>query len=156
MRIFNIIAVVFLTFMGHSMKGQEAKTNNYYGAEFEIQPKIEAKSSVYAQLGAKDTVQTQFAGTIEEVCQAKGCWMKVRLASNEQVFVRFKDYGFFVPKDAAGKTVVMNGMAFVEEMSVQDQKHYAIDRGDSQEEVAKIKEPKSMPRFEADGVMIED
>ena len=70
------------------------------------------------------------------------------------MFVRFKDYGFFVPKDAAGKKVVMNGAAFLEEMSVEDQKHYAEDEGASEEELAQITAPKRTLRFEADGVLI--
>jgi hypothetical protein len=81
--------------------------------------------------------------------------MKVQLESNEEVFVRFKDYGFFVPKDAAGKRVVMNGAAFFEEMSVEDQRHYAEDEGASEDELALITSPKKTLRFEADGVLIE-
>ena len=81
-------------------------------------------------------------------------WMKVQLESNDEVFVRFKDYGFFVPKDAAGKKVVMNGAAFFEEMTVDDQRHYAEDEGASEDELAQITAPKKTLRFEADGVLI--
>jgi hypothetical protein len=80
--------------------------------------------------------------------------MKVNL-SGDEVFVKFKDYGFFVPLDAAGKEVVMNGKAFVEELSVDEQKHYAMDKGASKEEIEKITSPKKTLRFEADGVLIE-
>jgi hypothetical protein len=82
--------------------------------------------------------------------------MKVEIAPQEEVFVRFKDYGFFVPKDAADKKVFMQGMAFLEEMSVDDQKHYAKDSGASEEEINQIKEPKRILRFEAEGVLIKD
>jgi len=50
--------------------------------------------------------------------------------------------------------VVMNGAAFLEEMSVDDQRHYAEDEGASEDELAQITAPKKTLRFEADGVLI--
>ena len=86
----------------------------------------------------------------------KGCWMTLNMADGNQVMVKFKDYGFFVPKDIAGKEVIINGKAFVEEVSVGDQKHYAEDAGKSAEEIAAITAPKKTFSFEADGVLIKD
>ena len=111
-------------------------------------------TTLYEGIKSSDTIQAQMIGEIKEVCQSKGCWMKVALAPDREVFVRFKDYGFFVPKDAAGKKVVMNGLAFLEEMSVEDQRHYAEDDGATKEEIAQITAPKRTYRFEADGVLI--
>ena len=68
--------------------------------------------------------------------------------------VKFKDYGFFMPKDIAGKEVIINGKAYVEEVSVDEQRHYAEDAGKTKEEIAKITEPKRTFSFEADGVLI--
>lgn len=82
---------------------QEAIQGDYFGEEFEISRKVSKTSAPFDQISGKDSLQTQIVGEIKEVCQAKGCWMKVQLESNDEVFVRFKDYGFFVPKDAAGK-----------------------------------------------------
>ena len=48
----------------------------------------------------------------------------------------------------------MNGAAFFEEMSVEDQKHFAEDEGASEDEIALITAPKKTLRFEADGVLI--
>lgn len=68
--------------------------------------------------------------------------------------VKFKDYGFFVPKDIEGMEVIVNGIAFVDNMSVEDQKHYAKDAGESHEDIDLIKESKRTYEFEADGVLI--
>ena len=135
---------------------QEVITGNYFGETFTIEEEIHKQELVFDQLAITDTVMTQMTGKIKEVCQAKGCWMNVALDSGDEVFVRFKDYGFFVPKDAADKTVYMNGLAFLEEMSVEDQKHYAKDSGASEVEIAKITEPAHILRFQADGVLIKD
>ena len=156
MRPFNIYPAIFLLFLAQMVISQETENGNYYGEAFKITDAIQRNMPVYDQLTVTDTVTTQMTGTIKEVCQAKGCWMKVTLDADNEVFVRFKDYGFFVPKDAADKTVYMNGLAFLEEMSVEDQKHYAKDSGASDEEIAQINEPARILRFEADGVLIKD
>ena len=72
----------------------------------------------------------------------------------ETIMVRFKDYGFFMPLDANGKEVIVEGKAFVTEVSVADLKHYAEDAGKSAEEIKKITEPKMELAFEANGVLM--
>lgn len=93
-------------------------------------------------------------GEIVEVCQKKGCWMTVKKDDGSVVRVTFKDYGFFVPKDAAGKWVVMEGVAFYDTLSVATLQHYAEDAGKPAEEVANITEPEYKITFEAEGVII--
>ncbi len=156
MRSFNIFCTVFLVFSMQVALAQHSGEGAYYGNKFTVSEKKDNGRTIYEGLTAKDSLQTQLSGEIKEVCQAKGCWMKVEIAPQEEVFVRFKDYGFFVPKDAADKKVFMQGMAFLEEMSVDDQKHYAKDSGASEEEINQIKEPKRILRFEAEGVLIKD
>lgn len=92
-------------------------------------------------------------GEIVDVCPKKGCWMKVTDGSDE-LFVRFQDYSFFVPLDAAGRQVVMNGTAVTEIASVEDLRHYAEDAGQSAEEIAKITEPETRTTFFANSVYI--
>ena len=156
MRYFNTFAVTFLMIFVVSTYGQIDKTGNFYGAEFNIDEEVESIATITNQLVSKDTIQTQLKGKIKEVCQAKGCWMQVVLDNDEEVFVRFKDYGFFVPTDSSDKDVIINGVIFTTEMSIEDQKHYAKDSGASSEEIAKIVSPKKQLRFEADGVLIND
>jgi hypothetical protein len=49
-------------------------------------------------------------GEVSEVCQMKGCWMAlVPQGSSAKIRVTFKDYGFFVPKDARGCTARIEG-----------------------------------------------
>jgi hypothetical protein len=96
----------------------------------------------------------KITGKVTEVCQEKGCWMKVDKGNGETVMVKFKDYGFFMPKDIVGKTVVLEGEAKVKEVSVKQQKHYAEDAGKSKEEVNKIKDAKKEVQFVAAGVLV--
>tara|TARA_R110000772_G_scaffold92891_1_gene189951 strand:- start:42 stop:557 length:516 start_codon:yes stop_codon:yes gene_type:complete len=107
----------------------------------------------YSSLKIGDTLQVKFKAEVNEVCQSKGCWMKVDMGE-EEAMVRFKDYGFFMPKDIAGKEVIAEGKAYIEEMSVEDQRHYAEDGGATAEEIAAITAPKRTLAFEANGVLI--
>lgn len=93
-------------------------------------------------------------GEIVEVCQKKGCWMTIRKDDGSVMRVTFKDYGFFVPKDAAGKRAVMEGVAYYDTLTVAVLKHYAEDAGKTAEEIEKITEPESAMAFEATGVII--
>ena len=100
-----------------------------------------------------DTVNAKMKGKITEVCSKKGCWMKLDMGNDKIVRVTFKDYGFFMPLDATGE-VVVNGIAFVKETSVEDLKHYAEDAGKTPEVIARITEPEVTLSFEADGVLL--
>ena len=80
--------------------------------------------------------------------------MKIERSNGENLMVKFKDYGFFMPKNIVGKEVVLDGEATVKEVSVKQQKHYAEDAGKSKKEIDKIKEPKKEVQFVAKGVLV--
>lgn len=106
--------------------------------------------------GGLENVQVE--GKVSDVCQAKGCWMTIvsEQEGAKVMTVKFKDYGFFMPKDIAGKTVVMQGNAYVEETSVDELRHYAEDAGKSQDEIMSITEPKVELKFLATGVILKE
>ncbi len=110
----------------------------------------------YKSLKTGDTVAIKFKSKIKSVCKKKGCWMRLELPNAKESFVRFKDYGFFVPlnADEGNHEAIVSGKAFVTETSVAELKHYAKDGGKSQEEIDKITEPKFTYAFLADGVLI--
>ena len=111
--------------------------------------------SNYKALKLGDTINLKFNANIKEVCSKKGCWMTLPAGNDDEtIMVRFKDYGFFMPLDAAGKEVIVAGKAFVDEVSVADLKHYAEDAGKSSEEIANITESAMEFAFEANGVLL--
>jgi hypothetical protein len=110
--------------------------------------------STYKKMQVGDSVQTKIIAKVNDVCQAKGCWMRLQVDNEHEMMVKFKDYSFFVPKDITGKKVIVNGKAFVKEVSVEEQQHYAEDAGKSKADIAKITEPKRTYSFEADGVLV--
>ena len=110
----------------------------------------------YAGLNEGDTVNVKFTSKINDVCQKKGCWMNVDLVNDEKVFVKFKDYGFFMPLNAKNEEVIVNGKAFISVESVDELKHYAKDAGKSQAAIDSIKSPVTTYAFIADGVLIKE
>ena len=125
----------------------------YFGDSITMDGAIAADQLV-AQLAGKDSISVKISGTIDEVCQKKGCWMNINIGNGQSMKVRFKDYAFFVPKDAAGKAMFIEGYAYNDTISVAEQKHYAEDAGQSKEEIAKITKPEISISFEANGVII--
>ena len=163
-KILFIVALSFVAFSCKDGKTEEiapAKTEDVavayqsFGDRISDEMVITEKEMLekYNNLKLGDTIEVKFASTVKEVCQKKGCWMNLDMGE-EQAMVRFKDYGFFMPKDITGQEIIVNGKAFVEEMSVEDQRHYAEDGGKTKEEIAAITLPKRTLAFVADGVLI--
>jgi hypothetical protein len=119
-----------------------------------IKPAGAAEVSVLNNVSETKQSDVKVEAEVESVCQAKGCWMKVKLADGNTMRVTFKDYGFFVPKDISGKKIIFEGTPEVTTTSVDEQRHYAQDAGKSKEEIAKITEPKRELTFVAKGVLV--
>ena len=108
----------------------------------------------YKSLKPGDTINIKFKSNIKAVCQKKGCWMAMELPDGKESFIKFKDYAFFVPLNAADQEAIVSGKAFVSETSVAQLRHYAKDGGKSEAEIAEITEPEVEYKFMADGVLI--
>ena len=114
----------------------------------------EATDAIFAALADQDSVYMKVEGTVDAVCQKKGCWMTMPLGADDELFIRFADYGFFVPLNCQGRTAVMEGWAFKSVTTVVELKHYAEDEGLAQEEIDAITEPEEEYKFMADGVIL--
>jgi len=132
------------------------KTISADGKEFfgEVFTPADAVSTneLLAQMEGKEAVDTQVTGDVTAVCKKKGCWMTLAVEDGEDIMIRFKDYGFFMPLDLTGK-VLIKGTAKEQITPVDELQHYAEDDGASPEEIAKITEPKREVHITATGVM---
>jgi len=109
-----------------------------------------------AKFENKDSLEIKLTANITDVCSKKGCWMKLSLNNGKTMRVTFKDYGFFVPKKAAGQTAIIQGVAKIDTVDVATLKHYAEDANASQEKIDAITEPEINYAFEAVGVIIKE
>ena len=96
------------------------------------------------------------SGEIISVCPKKGCWMNVKV-DTDTIFVKFKDYGFFVPKTGIeGKQILMSGNIFRDTISVERLRHYAEDAKQTKQEIELITEPEYKINMIAEGVAIRE
>lgn len=94
-------------------------------------------------------------GVVKAVCKKKGCWM-ILADGEKDLRITFKDYGFFVPKDATGKKVRAQGLLFKEVQSAKTVKHFLKDEGASKERIKAVKGPIETVSFVASGVAFLD
>ena len=144
-----IILVILLGF--NPLKSQN--NQNFYGKEFTLLELKNYSDNKEKFIADKDNL-IKIEGEIISTCPMKGCWMKIR-AEEDTILVRFKDYGFFVPKQGAeGKSAIVNGNISVDTLSIAQLKHYAEDAGKSKDEISKISKPEITISFLAEGVVI--
>lgn len=139
---------------GHHANAVKPTTSTGNYGDLITQENALAIAELPAMLIENDSVEAKFTGNIHSVCQMTGCWITLDLGSGETVHVTFKDDAFLLPKDAAGKTAVIQGKGQREELSVDYLKHLAHDDGKSQEEIDAITEPRMEYTFIASGVII--
>ena len=96
------------------------------------------------------------SGEIISVCPKRGCWMNVKV-DTDTIFVKFKDYGFFVPKTGIeGKQILMSGNIFRDTIPVERLRHYAEDAKQTKQEIELITEPEYKINMIAEGVAIRE
>ncbi|MEJ7694145.1 DUF4920 domain-containing protein [Daejeonella sp.] len=153
-----VFALAILTACNSKPKTELHSTENFktaavYGDSVLDNNVIEI-AAVSTAMKGEEKKDLKIRGKVEEVCQKKGCWMVMKLGNGDQMRITFKDYKFFVPKDLAGKEVVVDGYAYLDTTSVKQLQHYAKDGGKSDAEIAAIVSPKMEIAFEAKGVAV--
>ncbi len=90
----------------------------------------EAISQMDQLAGQSVVIETE----IQQVCQKKGCFFIAR-DGDSVARVRFRDYGFFIPTDSAGKTVTLAGTIERVELTPAQIAHFAEDLGEAEDAV---------------------
>lgn len=159
-QILFIAGITFLASCGNTNETSEKVEENHieitkHGADINEKGAVNS-TEFLAQFENKDSLEVKLSANIAEVCSKKGCWMKLDMGNGKTMRVTFKDYEFFVPKDAAGKTAILQGVAKIDTVDVATLRHYAEDANAPQEEIDAITEPEINYAFEAVGVIIKD
>lgn len=149
-----VFAAAFLTIAAFAQNNPKPAAQGVTYGDGTTNTETKAINDMEVLVQETGTFNGKITAKVMEVCQEKGCWMKVDKGNGETLMVRFKDYGFFMPKNIVGQTVVLEGEAKQKEVSVKQQKHYAEDAGKSKEEIEKIKEVKKETQFIAKGVLV--
>ncbi len=125
-----------------------------YGEKIDAAGTIKMDSLLSLVSSGQTTINDiKVEGTIESVCQEKGCWMNIIKSDSSRLHVSFNEE-FFIPKNSTGKTAIFMGTAYMDTTTVEALQHYAEDEGLSKAEIAKITEPEIRLSFDAKGVII--
>ena len=113
-----------------------------------------------ARSGELDGQTVRVAGTVRQVCQARGCWLTFSTAQGETLRVVTHGEGeedreeLLFPKDASGQHAEVVGTLTVTEESVARRRHLAEDGGATAEEIAAITEPSRAVALVATGARL--
>lgn len=122
----------------------EAQTFDVYSAD-----------KLVRELQGKDKLENLvIRAEVSGVCEKKGCWLTLVNDMDTRVFVKMKDYAFFLPQDILGKTILLDADAEKMVTSVKELQHYAKDAGKSAAEIAKITKPQTEIRVLASGIKV--
>lgn len=131
----------------------DAKPGEWYGQKVDADGAI-AMADLPAMLEKNQNIDTKVKATIVEVCPKKGCWLKLQVNDTTTAMVKMKDYAFFLPVAAKGKTVVIDGNVQLKTISVAELKHYAEDAKKPQAEIDAITKPEKEIRVTAKGITV--
>lgn len=149
-----IAAFVLAAVVSHAQPPKLPTTpGTVYGATTTAQDAVEV-AQLPSLLEGRQQADVKITAKVVDVCAKKGCWMALEMPDQSKVFVKMKDYGFFVPLELIGKTVVIDGEAKLITTSVDELKHYAEDAKKTKEEIDAIKEPKEEIRLTANGIVV--
>lgn len=151
----SLLCVTFVYTLS-AEKGKGHSTKNKQGKVFGAEPSLTSVTPISldeALLKENLGKTVRLKAHVIKVCKVKGCWMIIQSAKNS-ARVTFKDYGFFVPKNSAGKKVILEGIMTETVITEADARHYAEDDGKSKKEIEKIKGDQKEYSFVATSVTI--
>src|SRR5262245_29896636 len=125
-----------------------------YGAPVGAEGEALSVASALDRSADLEGKKVRLTGFVTAACQKKGCWMALAAGDGREMRVTFRDYGFFVPKNLPGATVIAEGTLETRELSVDEQRHLARDAGLPGAEVEAIRSPKIETSLVADGVRV--
>ncbi len=151
--IFSLLVALAAMVIVNAQDAESAKPGVTYGKYSEEGVKPISVNDLEKKM-SDNKFDGKIQGKVVEVCQAMGCWAKLKKEDGSTVMIKVKDHEFAMPMDIVGRTVVVEGKAELKETSVEMLKHYAEDAGKSKEEIEKIKDPRKEVIMTIKGVKV--
>lgn len=137
---------------GRTPEAQAAGTTAHYGWAFTTAGPALPISTALADCAPTGKV-CRVSAQVSGVCQNKGCWMTLTAPElKQEVRVKFKDYAFFLPRNAMGGKVDIEGVLTERIMPQEEAQHYADDAAKAGEAPRKVDGPVQTYQLMATGV----
>lgn len=111
-------------------------------------------SKVEAFMGKKTRISTTIEAKIIKVTKEKGGWFDMDAGGGKVIAAHFKDYNITLPKQLAGRTVIIEGVA--EKVFIADDlQHLAGDTVVGKKQHTVKTDPKRKVTFEVKGLLVD-
>jgi len=151
----------------NSEESKKIETETYYGLKKINQDNLSSLSEILMRLEKKENLtelnleegikvkglECKISGTIVDMCQMSGCWFTFKTEEGKELFVQMKEHKP-TSKDWSGKTIVVEGIAYTEELSIAELRLKAKEEGASRDELSKITKPQTKYNFLAEGAVL--
>ena len=111
----------------HGAGAAPTESTGHFGAQFAV---TEAKPLSSVLAGTLPTDAVKVTGTVDAVCQAKGCWMVIK-DGEMTARVLVKDHAFAIPMDGKGKAATVEGTLEAKELTEANVAHLKKDGDDT-------------------------
>ena len=105
------------------------ESTGHFGAPFAL---TETQPLTTTLASGVPTEPVKVSGTVEAVCQSKGCWMVIK-DGEMTARVLVKDHAFAIPMDGKGKAALVEGTLEAKELSEANVAHLKKDGDDTLE-----------------------
>lgn len=111
-------------------------------------------NKVEAFMGKKTRIITAIEGKVIRVTKAKGGWFEMDAGNGKIIAAHFKDYNVTLPKELAGRTVIIDGVA--QKLFIADDlQHLAGDTVTGKKQHQVKTNPKRKVTFEVKGLLVD-
>jgi hypothetical protein len=131
-----------------------------FGEEISAEGLAIAPADLAAEPTAYANQDVRVEGTVVSVCQQAGCWLTLENPAGEPIRVHVPkdddgEYLWTLPMDLGPRMAIVEGTAFADTLSVDEQRHYVEDAGGSQAELDAITEAQASAYVIARGILVE-
>lgn len=111
-------------------------------------------SKLEAFMGKKTRITTAITGKVIKVTKEKGGWFEMDAGNNRVITAHFSNAGINLPHQAAGRTVIISGVA-AKQFIADDLQHMAGDTVNGKKQHKVNTNPDRRISFEVKGLMID-
>ncbi len=131
-----------------------AGATRHYGADFTIATPPLSLHEAIETCGDNGST-CKLTGTIASSCQTRGCWFVLNAPDVDRVVrIRMQDYGFFVPRNSAGATAIVEGTIEAMTLPIEMARHYAEDAVRDGEEPREVTGPEEAWQITITGALL--
>jgi hypothetical protein len=153
MKLTLLLACLFWSTLAFAQKHLSIPHGMVYGQKPDTLTVMTA-DKVEVFMGKKTRISTAIEGKVIRVIKEKGGWFEMDAGSGRLIAAHFKDYNIILPKEIAGRTVIIDGVA--QKLFIADDlQHFAGDTVTGKMQHKVKTDAKRKVTFEVKGLLVD-